>query len=187
VTLELVTSGTGLGVAPDPTYVPCGALGPGCVERLQHSCQNMVAPAFFGDPAVRIASVVNQASIHQTWSICGDSLDETPSFSLAMQGVGTEMALQAAGGCLPGPLVNPQSPNCSVTIGDSQTSIDHCNTSNVTPCWSIVDDPICPSRTDPNTGFGDTYRLVLSLGGATVDGLVHAQCSTYVESTDMGQ
>ncbi len=176
VTLALVTSGTGLGIAPNPSYVPCGALDVACVERLQHACQNSVDPAFFGDPAVRIASVVNAASVHQSWSICGDALDQTPDFSLAMQGVGSEMALQAAGGCLPLALVSPASPSCDVTVGDDTTPMGRCDSSGATPCWHVADDPLCPPRTDPNTGFDDTYRLVIE---GAVTGLLHAKCLTY--------
>ena len=178
VTLVLVTSGTGLGVPPNPTYVPCGAIGTGCVERLEHSCQNSVDPAFFGDPAVRIDSVVNAATVHQLWSICGDTEDQAPDFTQAMEGVGSEMALQAAGGCLPAALVTPDTPSCNITIGDDPAVVSYCDAANTPPCWHIERDPTCPARTDPNTGFADTYRLVIT-GSASVTGAVHAKCLTY--------
>jgi hypothetical protein len=182
VATALVQTGTGLGMAPNPQYIPCGpSLGASCVERLQHSCQNSVDPAFFGDPAIRIEAVLSRATVHQVWSICGDALDQTPSFGSAMQGVGSAMAVQAAGGCLPGPLVDPQAPSCTVTIGGAAgaTPLPRCQSGVVVPCWDLKNDPVCPPRSDPQTGFDDTYRLVIENAGGQ---LPHATCLTYSQS-----
>src|SRR5262249_1925215 len=71
----LVSNKSGLGKAPNPRYVPCGPmLGGECVMRLQHSCQNNVAPEFFADPGVRLNGLINKAKFKAISSICGKSL-----------------------------------------------------------------------------------------------------------------
>ena len=55
-------------------YVRCAKLDenskPPCVPILQQSCQNPDNPVFFGDPAVRLNTVIGAAHAHKISSIC---------------------------------------------------------------------------------------------------------------------
>jgi hypothetical protein len=83
-----VQSGTGYGKPPNPTYQPCPVLGSGCLIRVDHSCQNNVNQTFFGDPALRLNTVVNSVMFHQITSICGNDLNATPDWSNALHEIG---------------------------------------------------------------------------------------------------
>jgi hypothetical protein len=63
--------------APCPAGVPVGM--PNCQVYLEHSCN--ASPAFFGDPAVRLSTVVNSITHHREFSIC-DSGDTTGAAEL---------------------------------------------------------------------------------------------------------
>jgi hypothetical protein len=82
----LVDWTSGRGIAPNPSYVTCSPLNPPtCLVRLQHSCQNNVQPVFFGDPAIRLNTVILSAKYNQITSICGDSLDVQPDYTPTLQ------------------------------------------------------------------------------------------------------
>ncbi len=90
VQVILATQMTGAGHAPNPAFVPCATLAPpSCEVRLQHSCQNSVDPAFFGDPSVRLNAVIHAAPLHQITSICGNNLAAEPDFTNALSQIGT--------------------------------------------------------------------------------------------------
>jgi len=85
-------TGNGKGAYPNPAaYQPCPAPnmvdGTTCLVRLQHSCQNTVQPAVFGDPAVRLNTVVGAVSLSQIASICGASETAAPDYSAPMKAV----------------------------------------------------------------------------------------------------
>jgi hypothetical protein len=85
-------TGNGKGAYPNPAaYQPCPAPntvdGKNCLVRLQHSCQNTVQPGFFGDPAVRLNTVVRSVMAWQISSICGGNLTQTPDYSTAMTSI----------------------------------------------------------------------------------------------------
>ena len=92
VSIIQVSSGTGNGQGgyPNPAaYQPCPAPnivdGKTCIVRLQHSCQNVLQPGFFGDPAVRLNSVVRAASASTIASICGAApATAAPDYTAAM-------------------------------------------------------------------------------------------------------
>jgi hypothetical protein len=78
----LAAKGTGLGLPPSPRYQLCGpTVSDNCLARLQHSCQNDFDTRFFGDPAVRLNTVVKSAYYHQLSSICGDNPAVAPDYS----------------------------------------------------------------------------------------------------------
>ncbi len=90
VQIVTVDPTTGQGKAPNPAFVACSPVnGTTCQVRLQHSCQNNFDPAFFGDPAVRLNTVINAAPLHQVSSICGSDLSSEPDFSTALSQIGT--------------------------------------------------------------------------------------------------
>jgi hypothetical protein len=177
----LVQKGTGLGLPPNPDYVPCGpSLSQNCLERLKHSCQNHADPTFFGDPAVRLASVVEQATVHQLASICGDDPNSPPDFTGAMSGVGRLMASQATGGCLFRAPVEVAHPRCNVTVGEGTAAQTLPTCANGTAsCWRLQTDLTCPLVRDPATGGSEQLRLTVV--GADPAHL-HASCRVYSES-----
>jgi hypothetical protein len=82
-------TGNGKGAYPNPAaYQACPAPnvvdGKNCIVRVDHSCQNTVQPGFFGDPAVRLNTVVRAAPSSMVTSICGANLDAPPDYSTAM-------------------------------------------------------------------------------------------------------
>jgi hypothetical protein len=83
-------TGNGKGAYPSPAaYQACPAPnmvdGISCLVRVQHSCQNVADASFFGDPALRLNSVVQAAATHQVTSICGADLSSAPDYSAPMQ------------------------------------------------------------------------------------------------------
>jgi hypothetical protein len=177
----LVQKGTGIGAPPNPTYLPCGpSLSMNCLERLRHSCQNQADPSFFGDPAVRLASVVGQASVHQLASICGDDPNAPPDFTSTMSGIGKLMASQAKSGCLFQAPVEVAHPHCTVTVGEGATA------QTVPPLssgqasgWQLQTDLTCPLVRDPATGGTEQLRLTV-VGQDPAH--VHASCRVYTAS-----
>ncbi len=148
VTIE---AGTGLGVAPNPAYVPCSPIGTGCLVRVDHSCQNNVAPAFFGDPAVRLNTVVRTAQYNAVSSICGTDVNQTPDYSQALSMAGALLRSRLSGNCIPTKLANPMEPDCEVIAyvpapgggGPIETTLPRCDQSAGDPCWSPVAAPYC--------------------------------------------
>ncbi len=148
----LARKDTGAGKAPNPTYQACSPLAPPeCFVALQHSCQNQVAPAFFGDPPLRIASVIAKAHLSQTANICGDDPAKSPDYSAALQKVADQIASTLQPGCIPAPLLDLMHPTCDVqdvtTLADgteTQKSILPCSEVTAgTVCWRVVDEPKC--------------------------------------------
>jgi hypothetical protein len=141
-----VGSGNGLGAYPNPAaYQPCPPGTPAgdssCLVRLQHSCQNHVAPGFFGDPPLRLERVIDSAAVHAVSNICGDDLDATPSFAGLMQNMGGVMTTGLDGACLGGLLPDAAHPSCNVTV-DGKAAVA-CAAGDGGPCWSVVNDDRC--------------------------------------------
>jgi hypothetical protein len=152
----LATAGTGLGVAPNPSYVPCPALASDCVVRVEHSCQNNVAPSFFGDPAVRLNTVVRSTKFNEISSICGDDLNQTPDYTKALATAGALLRSRLGGNCMPTKLANPTAPTCDVianipVTGSSPSliSLPRCDQGG-DPCWSAVSAPACAGISPDN-------------------------------------
>jgi hypothetical protein len=182
VSLMLAKVGTGIGLPSAPTFVQCPSQSDTCQLVLQHACQNHVEPVFFGDPAVRLQSVVEAAASHELLSICGDDLDQAPSFGGFMKGIGTLMKRQVAGGCLYGPpVLNGGSPKCNVFIdeGSGAQPLLPCG-SGTSHCWSLENDPACPAERDPLSGNGRPYRLVLH-DVSEISARISATCRVYDE------
>jgi hypothetical protein len=166
---------TGNGASPNPTFSTCGAAAPPtCEVRLQHSCQNTVSPAFFGDPPIRLQQVITSAKLNQTTSICGNDLTKAPDFTGALQSLGKLISSQIGPGCISSPFPDPTMPDCSVADitpnmdGTTTVSpIPWCTTSNnATPCWQLVPHttganactPTCVNAGDPAQQYGVTIN-----------------------------
>lgn len=160
----LALKGTGNGVAPSPSYVPCGPmLSTSCLERMQHSCQNVANPAFFADPAIRLNQVIRAARTSNLVSICGDDTSQPPSYSTALQQLGESLATQISGGCLPAPPSSANDPQCTVedvtaNADGSQTVVEipRCDLARGRfPCWRLESSPLC-RKLYPDVGLALT-------------------------------
>jgi hypothetical protein len=153
---------------------PCGPLlSSQCFEAVKHSCQNQVDPNFFGDPAVRLAQVVEAAPLHQFTSICGEDQTVAPDFTSQMSGIGELMASQTRGGCLfRAPVA--ATPQCTVRVNGG--ALDPCTTGR-SVCWKVVQDASCPAVMNPATG--GSSRLRLTLVGVDATASVDASCRVY--------
>ena len=123
-------------------YVPCGQLNEGtdppCVPVLQHSCQNPQQPEFFGDPAVRLNTVISAAAHHAISSICDND------YTGALASLGKLVGVQISGGCVPSALADPNHPQCVVTDltlnqdgSTTKTAISQCDQGHALPCWHV--------------------------------------------------
>ena len=125
------------------------ALSSGCVEALQHSCENAVQPGFFADPAVRLDAVIRKASNSVIASICGDDLTKAPDFSATMTKVAELISSKINPGCLNAPVASRAdgTPDCIVedvtafADGHNETvEVASCaENGNVPPCWQYND------------------------------------------------
>jgi hypothetical protein len=185
----LAQTGTGGGVAPNPSYVTCGVINPGsCDVHLQHSCQNMVSPGFFGDPPVRLESVVNAAKYHVTANICGDELTATPDYSGALGNMGTLVAKNIGQGCIPAPVADSTAPNCVVTevtpvagSANQETPISNCAANGgAKPCWeSQMKTQCAPTAVGGSPqGIGITVEYPSADGGVPTGSYLDVECAT---------
>jgi hypothetical protein len=134
-------------------YTECSTIttdpfaNPPCVPVLQHSCQNANPNyrGFFGDPPIRLNTVINSVPIHTVFSICEN--DYTP----ALQGLGRLIANQIGVGCITARLENPTQPDCKVedvTQIDANQSqvraIRQCDAGETQlPCWKLESKSAC--------------------------------------------
>ena len=147
------------GTPGNQPYVQCGQLSeqsnPPCVPVVQHSCQNPAKPQFFGDPPLRIASVINSAANHQTTSICEDN------YTAALDKLGNLIVSTISGGCILAKLASPESPECIVqdeTIAnDGSTAIAKlpscAEAGGATPCWKMEKKMACSAISPDGLGL----------------------------------
>src|SRR5205823_833342 len=64
-----------------PCAQPNATSNPPCLAALKHSCQSVANPVFFGDPAVRLNTVIRAVPQHALSSICDD--DYAPALDRA--------------------------------------------------------------------------------------------------------
>jgi hypothetical protein len=131
------------GTAGGQAYIECPQLdeasNPPCVPVLQHSCQNPAEPVFFGDPAVRLNTVVNAAPNHLLASICESD------YSVPLQNVASAVASHIGIGCLPYALGGAAAPDCTVEMRtenvDGTTTVVQvpaCAAGGSRPCWQAA-------------------------------------------------
>jgi hypothetical protein len=159
---ELVKPLTGCGaVGPgcnSATYEACATGETDCIVRLTHSCQNSADPAFFGDPALRLNTVIRTVNPPPApekpaiFSICGDDTTVEPDYTSTLTAVAQRIVSQLKPPCIPAPLLHPDTPECVVqdvttTAGKvTTTQYQRCDTVNdLPPCYSVVEDAVdCP-------------------------------------------
>jgi hypothetical protein len=110
---------------------------------LNHSCVAATNAQFFGDPAVRINSVIGTAKHNNLTSICDTD------YTSAIQALGDLIISQIGAGCLNSPIANRAdgTPDCVVEDVTAQangttttTEVPSCAENNHTvPCWLVVD------------------------------------------------
>jgi hypothetical protein len=172
----LAATGTGAGMQPNPNYVTCDTIGDNCTVRLQHSCQNGVNPAFFGDPPVRLNAVIRSVANNHLSSICGDDLSKEPNYTQALMDLAGLISSSLDKGCIDSFILDRQAPDGSslgpdcivedvTTNSDGSAtvkSIESCATNGGVPtCWRVDEKPDCPPAIGPN---GEQQRI-----GITVD------------------
>jgi hypothetical protein len=143
----------------DQDLVLCARAGGSCQPTLQRSCKNQSVYGFYGDPAVRLAQVVNAAPNHGFSSICeGDYAD-------ALDQLSHLVVSQLGECCIPQPL--PPDPNrpgevladCTVVEvtqhedGSTTSSpVPSCNDSPPT-CWRAVMKDRCAGQSPQRIGI----------------------------------
>jgi hypothetical protein len=136
----------------DHNYVQCAQIGSTCVPVLQRSCHNKLQTVFYGDPAVRLNSVIRQSPNWGYSSICdGD-------YSGAFDTLSNLMKADFGQCCMP--MVLPMDPVCTVEqvvqAGDgsmSSTPIARCDGSGATPCWRAVMKKECDGLSPQGIGI----------------------------------
>jgi len=145
-------------------YTRCAAISPdgSCVPVLQHSCQNPLDGAFFGDPSVRLNAVVNAAPHHAVASICD------ADYSVALEQVAKLIVSQTGQCCFTDALpVDPRQPqNPDAFVADCQISqvtlqadgtqvtsaIPRCSGTSGLPCWLVERKDQCGGLSPQNLG-----------------------------------
>jgi hypothetical protein len=135
-------------------YVPCAAQGGTCQPVLDHTCQNASDPAFFGDPAVRLNTVIEAAHTHALRSICDND------YAPAMQAI-ADLLTEPPAGCVPDLLENLAAPECTVedwTQHPGQdliiTEIPRCDQAPAgATCWRIDVKQACASTSPQSVGI----------------------------------
>ena len=135
------------------TYSGCQPNETDCIIRLKHSCQNTADPRFFGDPALRINSVIRAVNPPQApaqpaiFSICGEDQTVAPDYTSTLQAVAQRIVSQLKPPCIPAPLTNFAEPDCVVEDVTTIAGVEHptqfkrCDTvNNVAPCYTVVED-----------------------------------------------
>ncbi len=155
------------GTISGQSYQPCGQLNenanPPCVPVLQHSCQNPQQPVFFGDPAVRLNSVINAAANHKISSICDSD------YTGALKDLAQLIVSNIGGGCIPAKLPDPANPDCVVewvtTNQDGSTTINEIPSCTAGPatiqvngdswsvCWKLEQKPTCTAQSPDGLGM----------------------------------
>ena len=189
--------GSGNGIAPKPAYVECPTVdGVNCQVRLQHSCQNRVSPAFFGDPPVRLNAVIRKAYAYDITNICGDSLDQLPQYDQALTKLAQLINNHISEGCIPAPVKTIgdttdilADADCNVVdvtntaTGDLVTEIVNCGRNpGVFPCWRVERKDFCAApplnSTVPRSPQGIGVTVDRNGVAAPPNTTAHASCST---------
>lgn len=145
-------------------FVTCNKLSdsgkPLCVPALAHSCQSPMSAQFFGDPAIRLNTVINAATHHSLASICDSD------YSGALKNLGTQLASELGLGCIGARLPpDAQKPgqvvaDCVVKDvtpgggGSGEFVIPKCSTPATTfPCWRIEQKSGCAKKSPQSLGI----------------------------------
>ena len=147
---------------------------PPCVPVLQHSCQNPVQPVLFGDPAVRLNTVVRSVAQHRIWSICDDD------YAGALHKLANLVVSQLGAACLSDDHFSGARPaDIQCTAADvvldidqqTETPIARCDGATY-PCWQVESKPACTDLS--STGAGLT--ILRNSVPAPANTIVRAAC-----------
>ncbi len=159
-------------------WVPCAPDPPSdqwctqCAPVLQHACANPQAPGFFGDPAVRLNTVVRAAKQHAITSICDG--DYTKVFGVLFD----QLAVELGTGCVP---FTPTEPVECVVEEETRhadgttavTAIPRCgDPPGAFPCWRFTVEDACALASPIGAAF------TVDRGGADAppDSVVRVAC-----------
>lgn len=150
----------GVAGCPAGSALPCATLEPSCVNASDSS--------ILGDPAVRIHAVVSALGNSVESSICDGDYGQAIDAAMGLMGE------RMRPGCLPGALVEPDSPDCTVTMvtADGSQQLPSCHAAP-SPCWDVSSDPECPAEIDP---AGRPQHLRLAGYGIPDGAQLSAQC-----------
>jgi hypothetical protein len=138
----------GIAAPADPVGVtitsPCAAdTTVSSCPQLNRSCISTSDARFFGDPAVRLSTVIAAVKEHAQTSVCD------PSDDAAADNLGNLVLSRVTVGCLAAPVATlaDGTPDCVVTDvtanadgTTSTTALPSCaQNGHVTPCWQLVD------------------------------------------------
>jgi hypothetical protein len=143
---------------------------PPCVPVLQHSCVNPRQQQFFGDPSVRLNTVIRSVKQNKITSICDD--DYSPALGAAAKLVVSALG----GGCIPEQfpkdgmgnlkidcVVEDQTQNPDGTI--MKTEIPQCDaTASMIPCWTIQPKDKCMGQNGQPGISPDGVGLTINRG-----------------------
>ena len=161
--------GTTTGSSPDI----CGS-GTNTCTILGHSCTNPNDQAFFGDPAVRINTLLARSNGATIANICGDN----DTYKTALEGIGQKILSALKPSCLTSPIANPADPDCNVedvtTTGgvDVHKAIPFCDKIGGTPpaggaCYRVKTVPDCKAVCNPKDGKYQQIGIDIDRGGGT--------------------
>jgi hypothetical protein len=133
-------------------YRSCGLLdeasNPPCVPVLQHSCVNPTKPSLFGDPAVRLNTVVRSVLQHQVQSICDDDYSLAVKFAtwgpdtIGVGCIPKALPRDAMGNLKLDCVVEDVIQNADGTITRNELRQCDATASNI-PCWTIDPNDRC--------------------------------------------
>jgi hypothetical protein len=144
---------------PGKPYSTCAMLDegnvPACVPVLQHSCQNPQTPTLFGDPPVRLNTVVTAVANHAVSSICDSD------YTGALMNLANLIVSNIGGGCIPSALPDPNNPDCVVEDvtrnadgTTTTTEIPQCASPPTTyPCWHLEHKDACAHSSPDGVGI----------------------------------
>jgi len=166
---------------PPGPYSPCpGPVdGTRCAVVLNHSCVSTTNSQFFGDPAVRLNTVVSRSPVvGSVTSICSTSYGD------AMDRLGHALvSFQSGFGCLPAAPPDTNDPRCEVR----DETLEPDGTTTVTPipgcldqpdatCWRVDSSPFCTGY-DPTGAPTVHLQLTVQRSGAPPPNtLTRARC-----------
>ena len=162
---QVVLADPSSGISEGKPYDLCAVLDENkpCLPVLQHSCQNAIDGAFFGDPSVRLNTVINAAQNHSLSSLCAGD------YTAALETVANLIVSQTGECCFTERLPpDPRDPTnndlflatCTVeevtqnANGTTTTvEIPRCAAGVPTPCWYIEKKDQCAGLSPQSFGL----------------------------------
>ncbi len=174
--------GTSTASTPDV----CGQ-GVSTCTVLSHSCTNPSDSAFFGDPAVRINTLLAKNQGSTIASIC----DDDAAYKTALDAIGKKIVAALKPSCLTSPLkyvdAAQTKPDCDIqdvtTVNgeDVHTQIPFCgDVNNQFPCFKVAAAADCPQICNPISSDYEKVGVQVDRGGkdAPPNTVLNVNCAT---------